>query len=490
MRKTSLPVLSRAGKIERQIILKSGLAEFVRRTWPLVEPGTVYKHNWHVDVICKELEDITFGRNRWLVINIPPGGMKSLLVSVFWPCWEWAAVRASTKWSFWSFDEGLTKRDAGRSLKILRSDWWLERFGTSCLVPGDPSEKEFENLQGGWRFASSVDGKGTGRHPDRRVIDDPLKPLEATKTNLEHVLEWRKGTISSRGDPTTVTEVLIMQRLHEMDLSEFLVEQGYRHVRLPMRYEAKFPCFADPRRVDGELFWHERFPETEVARLERELGPTPFAAQYQQRPVPEGGAIFEKGCAGRYKALPTLRGTWCISVDCTFKDTDGTDYVSIGVWAFYCGKFYLIDRVSDRMGFSATVEAIRIVRRKWPQARAILIEDKANGSAVIETLKKEIAGVEAIEPEGGKTARANAISGFWKVGDILFPETDWADSVISQAHAFPMGAHDDDVDMMSQAVNWLYLRANKLREAMEHAKEMMKNGENPLGLIEIPEDFY
>lgn len=459
-------------QIDREIGLRGKLSDWVALAWDTVEPGSKYVRSWHVDLICDHLEAVGRGDIKRLCINVPPGCSKSLLCCVFWPTFEWIRD-PGLRWIFGSFDGELTKRDAGRSLQLIQSEWFRKRWG-DLLDDENPPVKNFGTKAQGWRFATSVEGKATGRHADIHVIDDPTKPKNLTKKGLMEASEWRRGTMASRfRDAGKGRQVLIMQRLHEDDLAGEVIREGWTHLRLPMRYESVAPCVTsfgrDPRTEDGDLLCPGRFDEEAVEILSREMGGMVTAAQLQQRPVPLGGAIFKEENFRYWTTLPTRFDQMVVSVDCTFKGADTSDWVVLQVWGRLGSDYYLLDQVRKRMGFAATCDAIRDLRKDWPKATGVLIEDKANGPAVIETLEKEMSGIVAVNPEGGKEARANAVSPLFEAKNVLIPQSDWVgQDFVPEMLSFPMGRHDDQVDTCTQALLYLHQHNSgaKLREAM------------------------
>lgn len=462
--------------IEREIGLRGSFYDFVLMAWQHVE-GSAYSDNWHIESICQELEDLYFGKTKKLIINIPPGCMKSMLVCIFFPVWCW--IRSpDSRWLATSFDAGLTWRDSGKSLALMQSDWFKARWGDRVrFATKDPAKGEYQNTAGGWRFATSVEGKTTGWHPDFILVDDPLKPKDVTKAGLEAVISWWRGTMATRGRNMKERRIcVIMQRLDENDLVGYLLanEKGWRCVCYPMRFDPSRASPGDPRTEEGQLLWEDRYPEEAVSDLEIQLGPRNASAQLGQDPHPEGGTLFERNWFGnRYTELPEKPGLWVQSWDCTFKDLSSSDYVVGQIWASIGGGFYLVDQLRAKMGFLATCQAIRDWRTKYPKARTILIEDKANGSAVIEVLGKEFPGLLAVEPEGGKVVRANAVTGYWKAGNVWLPNAHWVPEFIENHVKFPAARYDDEIDTMSQALVYLGNKRTSLAAAMEQAK---KNG--------------
>jgi predicted phage terminase large subunit-like protein len=477
--------------LDRERVRRGGLHAFTRLAWHQIEPGE-FKDNWHVGAMAEHLEAVHRGQIRRLVVNIPPGCMKSLETCVFWPCWEWIED-PSLRWIFMSFDSRLTgKRDGGRCLKLLQSDWFKARWGEKVIVPSkDAAAGDFENSAGGFRYGASFEGSVTGRHAHRLVIDDPIKPGALTKVALDNCEDTWKNTLRSRIFPADEggAAVLIMQRLHERDLAGlFEQEGGWEFLRLPMRYEPARACstsigFKDPRTEDGELLFPARFGEAECAARAKEMGPIGTAAQEQQRPTPEGGAVFQRGWFQSFEVAPAKFDLLIQSWDCSFKDESDSDFVCGQVWGVRGGEFYLLDRIHERLDFPATLKAIGAMTRKWPRAGVKLVEDKANGSAVISTLKKKIPGFIPINPEGGKVARANAVAPYFEAGNVFHPHpkvAPWIDDHETEMISFPRGAKDDSVDATTQALNWLVTRASQMAAAMaalaEHPERLAELG--------------
>ncbi len=454
-------------RLDRQTGREQGLYHFMNMAWHLVEPGTPFVKGRTLELLCEHLDAVRTGQIRRLVINIPPGFTKSLSVSVFFPthCW---VNDPTTKFIRASFDAQLTLRDARRCLLILQSEWYQKRFGDICPMPTDVAAGMFGNLVGGWQFSTSLEGKMTGRHCNIAIIDDPHKPQEVSKTTLEGASRWWHETLPSRfSDHKNKRIVLMMQRLHEDDLSgHALREGGWEVLRLPMRFEASAKCVTsvgtDWRNTDGELLDPVRFPEEVVSSLERDMGSRVAAAQLQQRPAPAEGAIFLRKWIQYYKELPGKVDTWVQSWDCAFRDTDGSDYVCGQVWAVSGASYYLVDQIHARLDFPSTCQAIAEMSRRYPKTITKLIEAKANGDAVIATLGKSLSGLVAVTPEGGKESRANAIAPLFEAGNVYLPDpaiAPWIDAYVHELTTFPFASHDDRVDATSQAL--LYLHQKK-----------------------------
>jgi predicted phage terminase large subunit-like protein len=286
----------------------------------------------------------------------------------------------------------------------------------------------------------------------------------------------------------------MMQRLHDVDLAGVLLDEGgWQHLMLPMRFEPKRACVtllgkADPRTEEGALLWPERFPEPEVRDLELKLGP--FAsAQMQQNPVPATGGVFQRDWmkvfwspagAGYIPGTIVLPKSTEMSTlqswDCTFKKTEGSDFVVGQAWGRERARFFLLGQVRGRMNYPDLKAAIRNFSLAWPRILRKLVEDKANGSAVIDDLKHDVAGLEPVDPEGGKEARANAVSWLFKAGNVILPHPrmpgyEWVLDYVEEMARFPKAPHDDQVDCTSQALTYLALKSPRWIELMRQAGE-------------------
>src|SRR5271163_4307839 len=284
--------------IDRELASRS-LSEFVRQAWSIVEPSTPFVPGWHIDAIIEHLEAVSRGQIRNLLINVPPRHMKSLLVSVFWPDWEWLRW-PERRWLFSSYGAQLSIRDSVACRRLIESPWYQSRWADRFALTSDQNTKgRFDNNRSGYRLSTSVGGTATGEGGDRIVCDDPHNVQEAESDSVRKAtLDWFDVVMSTRvNDPRSAAKVVVMQRCHQQDLSGHLLEQGgWEHLCLPAEYEdpprvisIRFP---DPRTQAGELLWLERFGRKEIADLKVSLGSYAAAGQLQQRPSPvEGGLI-------------------------------------------------------------------------------------------------------------------------------------------------------------------------------------------------------
>lgn len=454
---------------DREAVRRYGFKEFGRLAWPQAEPSPLV-WNWHLDAIAEHMQAVARREIRDLVINVPPGSGKSRWASVLFPSWVWT-FDPERRFMCASFSEKLVLRDA-RAMRALTGGHWYRARWPAVQYPRDDSASTaaalFANTRKGFRKSATVRGEWTGEHGDDLLVDDPIDPLgAASAAELDQCLEWYTGTMPTRfRDHAVSTRTLVMQRLHERDLTAEFKRNGATVLCLPMRFDPTHPdrYARDPRTSPGELLLPQRFPAAELDKVERTLGPTRTAAQMQQRPVPAGGSVFRAEWFKRWTELPAT-GTWSIEVDATFKATSDGSYVVIQVWLDDGPRHYLVDQRRERMGFAATVDAIKAMRAQYPRVSTVRIEDKANGPAIIETLKGSMPGVVAVTPDGGKEARANAVQGTVAGGSVYLPDEThakyadgrrgaaWVAGLVHEATTFPKGETDDQVDAMTQHLN-------------------------------------
>lgn len=447
---------------------KRSLSEFITQAWPVIEPATDYKPNWHIEAICDHLEAVTAGQIKRLLINMPPRYMKSICTSVMWPVWEWIRF-PSTRWLFASYAASLSTKHSLDRRTIIQSPYYQQRWGHLFQLADDQNIKtEYNNSARGYMFATSVGGAATGKGGDRVVVDDPLNPKEASSDALRTAANtFFDQTLTTRlDDKKKGAIVIVMQRLHEKDLSGHVIDQGgYVHLNLPaeaptrmvINYPKSGKVFERPQ---GHVIWEAREGPEELEQQKRALGSYGYAGQYQQDPSPADGGLLKRMWWKYYTEMPDIRTfqSILISVDCAFKDLESSDFVVMQVWGRMGSKKYLLDQVRGKMAFPETVRALKRIVAKWPQAKRKLIEDKANGTAVISAVKEQISGIIAINPEGGKVARAQAISFTVEAGDVYLPHKDlayWVDDFVEECAKFPKGANDDQVDAMTQALTQL-----------------------------------
>jgi predicted phage terminase large subunit-like protein len=466
------PTLSQLGATHKALrlyernALEGDLAKFVRRFWPVLEPVTPLEWNWHLDLLCEHLTQAARGQCRRLIVNVPPRSMKSLLCTVLYPCWLWA-TGPERRFMFVSYADELSTDHSLFRRNVMNSPRFRQHWGGVVRFAKDQNLKtQYENTRQGVMFSTSISGAATGKGCDWLIVDDPQSARKAfSDAEREAVNRNFDLTFRSRlNNPTTGTIILVMQRLHEMDLTGHLLAKepgAWTHINLAAEAERDerwvFPITGNVKeRRAGELLWPSRLSREVLADLKTALGSWAYAGQYQQSPAPLEGGIIKRKWLKFYRELPGNRGTWIQSWDCTFKDARDSDFVVGQVWFQSGAEYYLVDQVRERMDFVRTRQAIQAMSRKYPQATAKLVENKANGPAVISSLRAEIDGIIPIEPRESKQARAHAVSPLFNAGNVFLPEAPWTGDFIDELTKFPGSAHDDQVDACTQAL--LYLR--------------------------------
>lgn len=446
---------------------RESLASFTRAAWDVIEPNRTFVDGWHIGAICEHLEALRRGEIRNLIIEMPPGHMKSLLVSVLFQAWVWID-QPETRWLFASYAHTLSERDSVRTRRIIESDWYRGVFEPKWNLAYDQNQKaRFNNDREGYRISTSVHGTGTGEKGDYVCWDDPHKLTDVySDTKRNKVIEWHDEEWSTRGiDPKTVRKLGVMQRLHMGDLAGHCRRKTtYEFLTLPAEYEGKKfrTCinWEDPRTKTGDLIWPEMAGPKEVATMKKDLGPQGWAAQGQQNPTPAKGAIVDRSMWKFYRELPNDLETWIQSWDLPFKGTEHSSYAVGQVWGRKKAHNYLIAQYRQQVGFNGQLGAVRVMTTNWPKAGGKYFEDAANASALTETIKSEIAGAILWPVHGSKEARARAVSPQIASGNIWLPHpevpgNEWVLEFIEEWQAAPDGPYMDQVDASSQAISVL-----------------------------------
>src|SRR5579859_2326163 len=461
---------------------KYSLYEFVKQAWTILEPVTPLDWNWHLDLICEYLtlikdekfKPVCGDHLEGIIFNVPPRTMKSLLISVFFPLWFWT-TDPSRRFMFVSYSERLSTQHSVFRRMVIESHFYRERWGKVFSFSKDQNLKShYENSERGAMFSTGMQATATGLGGDVLIFDDPLNPEQAVSQLEREAVNLRfDSTFRSRiNNPAKGVKIIIMQRLHELDLTGHILSREanrWRHVSLPARAEKDEEVLGPDGKVfatrpAGELLWPERLPDSFLDGQRIGMGSWAFNGQYQQSPATIEGGIIKRQWVQFYRELPEKFDFMVQSWDCTFSGGSDNDFVAGQVWARAAGKYYMLPyRAYDRLDFAPTMAAIKSCYGKFPEVNAVLIEDKANGPAIISELQKEIPGVIGVNPEGGKLARAQATAPLWEAGSILLPDPQvyglhWMDDYLHNICTFPKAAHDDDVDATTQALIWMRTR--------------------------------
>lgn len=445
------------------------LAHFIHRAWHVLEPATEYRHGLHIDAICEHLEAVDRGEIRNLLINIPPRFAKSLLVAVLWPAWRWTR-QPSTRWLVASYAQQLSVRDSLKMRRLIESPWYQSLWGDRYALTSDQNAKmRFENDATGYRIATAVGAAATGEGGDVVIVDDPHSAAGASSgAQREATLIWWDETMSTRlNDPRTGAKIIVMQRLHERDLSGHVLEQGgYEHLCLPLEYEPDRHCatsigWEDWRTEPGELLWPERMGSQERDAKQLELAEYGYAAQFQQRPAPRGGGLFP---VDRFEIIEHAPREKDIAASVRYIDKAGT----AGGGAYTAGV--LMHRLKDgcyvvadvmRGQWSALDRERRIRQTAEMDGHKVRVvieqEPGSGGKESAENTVRQLAGfrVEADRVTGDKVTRAEPYAAQVQGGNVYLVRGEWNRAFIGEHETFPAGQYKDQVDAAAGAFNRL-----------------------------------
>lgn len=445
----------------RALLARSDLLLFTRRMFPTYEVADHHKR------VALALHAIERGDLDRLVITMPPRHGKSELASVHFPAW-FLGRNPDQRVIAASYASSLAYRFSRRARNLMAHPLWPFDVRTAGDL-ANVQQWDIEGHRGGY-YAAGVGGGIAGHGANLLLIDDPVRSAEQadSETARESAWEWFRHDAVTRLEPGGRI-VLIGTRWHEDDLIGRALASGepWEHLDLPALSDA------------GVALWPARWGVDKLARIRTQVGERAWAALYQQRPAPQEGEIFkrqwwrywhrldaplppvlartpdgaviERPCVPLPAQLSEIVQSW----DMTFKDTKGADFVCGQVWGLSGANRYLLDQVLARLDFPSTVAAIRDLSARWPQARRIFVEDSANGPAVIAHLHNELSGLIAVKPQGGKVARAHAVTAEIESGNVYLPHpriASWVDGLVEEAAVFPAGRHDDQVDAMTQAL--------------------------------------
>jgi len=364
-----------ASKLETRDVKKEceeSFIKFIEHAWDVIEPGQPYIHGWHLEAVAMHLEATHTGDIKRLLINIPPGMTKSLATTVFFPAWLWGPKdQAHLRFLCVSHSQNLAVRDSTRMRRLVQSEWYQKLWGDRVVLTGDQNSKiKFENSKFGFREAAAA-GSITGSRGDYVLIDDPASvegaASEATRNSTK---DWFLEAVPTRlNNPKKSVIIVIMQRLHQEDVSGIILERnlGYEHLCLPMEFDPNRKCvtsidFEDPRTEDGELLFQKRFPRDVVERDKLVMGPYAAAGQLQQSPAPRGGGIIKRewwrlyddfeaqsqGMAGAHK-YPAMDYV-VASLDPAFSEKKENDPSALTIWGVWQKGGQSARRILSRSG--------------------------------------------------------------------------------------------------------------------------------------------
>lgn len=450
-------------------ILQDSLLEFTKFVFEEIYRKE-FIENWHHKVIINELEKVYRQETRLLIINIPPRYGKTELAVICFIAWCYAK-NPRCNFIHTSYSYSLALKNSSAVQNIISS----QEFQEVWPVPIKKSAKaknDWALEEGGEMYSSSsggqITGRGAGREGDEfggaLIIDDPVKAhSERFESQLDVINENFDKVLSTRLNSQKTPVVVIMQRLHENDLSGFLLNGNstlgeFRHVCLKALREDEELDY-DPRKPDEPL-WPLKHNMEQLKKMQV-VNPGFFTGQYQQRPAPMEGNIFKRQWIVYYDALPKGYPFIVISCDMTFKK-EGRSTVVNSVYYKFKSDIFLVDQSRGHWGFMDSIKNLVWVIGKHPDYNAIVIEDKANGPATIDALKGKFRAVVPWTPTGTKEERLVACLPMYQAGNIRYPRPanrPWIKEHIEEMAMFNNGKYDDRVDAETQAL--LYIKDNQ-----------------------------
>ena len=447
--------LDKRRELARQARLEQARRHYVNYV-ELVHHGK-WERARHLALVCDKIPDVAKVKTKRLMIFMPPRHGKSMTVTKTFPSY-FLGKNPNKRVIEVSYGEDLAQ-SFGASNRDKIMEFGQELFGISVSqVQSKKTNWNIEDYDGGM-ISVGVGGGITGNGADLLIIDDPIKNREEAEspTYRKKLYDEYRSSILTRLHAGAAI-IIILTRWQEDDLAGTILKTGepWDIISLPALCDDEENDLLG--RKEGEALWPEGgYDEEWMQDMKRSLGSYVFTSLYQQRPAPPEGGIIKRGWFKFYKTLPEGLMGYTQSWDCTFKDNKDSDFVVGQLWAKKGPDRYLITQIRGRMTFTETLQSIRLMSHRYPQSIRKLIEDKANGSAVIEVLKKEFAGILPVEPEGGKFARAAAASPVIESGNVWLPDPSiapWVMDYVEEFAVFPNGAHDDQVDSTTQYINY------------------------------------
>lgn len=409
-------------------------------------------HRFLAEKVQTFVETVTGNPYDILVLSTPPQHGKSMTVTETFPSW-YEGKYPDRRCIVACYNDDFAGK-FGRRNKNKIEEYGQFIFGITLSKSSD-RDIEIHEHSGGIITRGIMSGI-TGNSGDLIIIDDPVKNRQEADSVTYRERLWEEWQNSIKTRTQAGTKIIIIQtRWHEDDLAGRVIrgENNVEVVNIPVEAEENDilgRCVGDALcpEIGKDNNWLKAFKASYTD------GMRAWNALFQGRPTSESGNIFKREWWQFYDVLPEHLPLKVISVDATFKDNADSDFVAIEVWGKLNADFYLIDMIKRRMDFPETLKAIKAMNSKYPDKHAVLIEDKANGPAIIAMLKHEVPGIVAINPKESKIARANAITGIVESGNVFLPRfAEFTDEFIEEHAAFPNGINDDLVDAGTQFLN-------------------------------------
>jgi predicted phage terminase large subunit-like protein len=501
---------------------EASLLVFLQRAWPYFD-SSVFVGNWHIDAICQHLEAVSAGQIRRLLINIPPRFAKTNIVSIAWPVWTWIKQQSDdyplhgpgVRFLCASYGANKAEADGVTARRLIGSQWFQDRWGERVQIAKDrDNQSQYDTTAGGSRISTGIP-ESLGKGGAIRIIDDPHKTDEVESDLIRQgvIRAYDEVWRTRSNDPVHGAEVVVMQRLSEGDLAGHMLDENdpnLVHLMLPLEHDTRRHCitmlpFEDPRTVDGELLWPERFNRTWVEKQRKLVGNHGFSGQYQQTPTARGGGIIlrdwwklwppeeqedswtqlitdDTGDTRRRTVFPDLDYVLACC-DTAYSEREENDWSACTVWGVFADaagnpRVIMLEAWRERLEMRKLVlKILETARRR--KANAVLVEAKASGLSVLQEMRRLMREGEftlfADVPKGDKIARLHAASAAFSAGLVYAPARKWSDMVIDEVSQFPRSKWKDLTDTVSSAMK-------KLRELglLQHTEEVEQDRQDAL----------
>ena len=450
-------------KVDKILILREALRRKAKNSFKhFVRWMDGRKTPWHIDLICKEFEHVISSEQRKLCVSIPPGHAKSFTTNHF-IAWQ-LGINPDCRIIITSYSDRLVRRNCQAVQDIITSPQYLELFPATRIDSAQTlTSKEFHILgRQGYVIAEAAGGQITGFRADLLVVDDPYKGMANARSEVgnDNIQEWFDATFRSRGHKDTV-EIVIHTRWTPDDLIGWLLQREgaqWRSVVLTAIKEGDGREHPDDDRSVGEALWPQILPVEELENRQKQ-NPFVFTSLYQQNPTsPEGELIKLAWTNNRWNEMPQMdrmMQSWDLR---NGGKGSGSSWAVGQLWGQKGPNAYLIDQVRGRWDFPETLKIMekQLEDPLWSQASAILIEDKADGRAAIPVLNQKFAGIIPVSPRGSKEERLSSVATYWAAGNVFLPSRTWTLEFLNEITKFPLASNDDQVDAMTQALEWIY----------------------------------
>lgn len=457
-----MPKMPRDTHRELDAILRNDFVCFLEKCLPTLNPGARYLHNWHIDAIAYRLSKISSGRKTRLIVNLPPRHLKSIIISVAYPAFVLGHDPRKRIFCI-SYGSDLATKHASDFRAIVESDWYRRVFPKTRIARA--TDTEIHTTARGFRRATSINAALTGLGGDLFIIDDPQKPVDAQSELLRNQLnQWFSNTLISRLDnKQTSAIIIVMQRVHLQDLCGFLLENSkeWDVLSLPSiaENEEKIRIASDRFycRGRGDILHSAHESSETIEGLRAIMAPDDFAAQYQQTPVPPGGAMIKKTWICYYSRLPDRRDVTkvIISLDSASKTGPQNDWSVFTVWFVAHGTYFLVDLVRDRFEYPMLRATMTELANRY-RPTTILIEDSSSGPALAQDLKNSLHyRVELVPAHRDKQSRVFVQQAKFATRQVRFPlDAPYMRQLLLELLTFPQCKTDDIVDSIMQALDY------------------------------------